>query len=215
MHKLFTVCTEQVRPPYIDHAVSGLPNPTHLEGEIRFDLAKNQQVVTTRSPRIVTLLWVDADETCRQANVLDTSFGINTCQKVELNLGHKLRNKHWNEKAISSVKSWNDSQRILQFVCCCCFCCCCFVVVFFCFVFFFFFLFFFCCCFFLFFFCFFQHFKWRVVSDPDIFRENYKIFFCNFFTWLFVSLNDLAMVKMSCWMLFPFLKYSKTFIDEL
>ena len=32
MHKLFTVCTEQVRSPYTEHAVSGLPNPTHLEG---------------------------------------------------------------------------------------------------------------------------------------------------------------------------------------
>ena len=54
MHKLFTVCTEQVRSPYIEHAASGLPNPTHLEGEVRFDQAQDQQVVTTRSPRIVT-----------------------------------------------------------------------------------------------------------------------------------------------------------------
>ena len=53
MHKLFTVCTEQVRSPYTEHAASGLPNPTHLEGEVRFDQAQSQQVVTTRSPRIV------------------------------------------------------------------------------------------------------------------------------------------------------------------
>ena len=31
-----------------------LPSPTHLEGEVRFDQAQDQQVVTTRSPRIVT-----------------------------------------------------------------------------------------------------------------------------------------------------------------
>ena len=54
MHKLFTVYTEQVSSPYTEHAVSGLPNPTHLEGEVRFDQAQDQQVVTTRSPRIVT-----------------------------------------------------------------------------------------------------------------------------------------------------------------
>ena len=54
MHKLFTVCTEQVRSPYTEHAASGLPNPTHLEGEVRFDQAQDQQVVTTRSPRIIT-----------------------------------------------------------------------------------------------------------------------------------------------------------------
>ena len=54
MHKLFTVCTEQVRSPYTEHASSGLPNPTHLEGEVRFVQAQDQQVVTTRSPRIVT-----------------------------------------------------------------------------------------------------------------------------------------------------------------
>ena len=55
MHKLFTVCTEQVKSPYIEHAASGLPNPTHLEGGgVRFDQAQDQQVITTRSPRIVT-----------------------------------------------------------------------------------------------------------------------------------------------------------------
>ena len=54
MHKLFTVCTEQVRSPYTELAASGLPNPTHLEREIQFDQSQDQQVVTTRSPRIVT-----------------------------------------------------------------------------------------------------------------------------------------------------------------
>ena len=54
MHKLFTVCTEQVRFSHTEHAASRLPNPTHFEGEVRFDQAQDQQVVTTRSPRIVT-----------------------------------------------------------------------------------------------------------------------------------------------------------------
>ena len=54
MHKLFTVCTVQVRSPYTEHAASWLPIPSHLEGEVRFDQAQDQQVVTTRSPRIVT-----------------------------------------------------------------------------------------------------------------------------------------------------------------
>ena len=54
MHKLFTVCTEQMRSPFTEHAASGLPNPTHLEGWVRFDQAQDQQVATTRSPRIVT-----------------------------------------------------------------------------------------------------------------------------------------------------------------
>ena len=53
MHKLFTVCTEQVTSPYTEPAASGLSNPTHLEGEVRFDQAQDQQVVTTRSPRKV------------------------------------------------------------------------------------------------------------------------------------------------------------------
>ena len=58
MHKLFTVCTEQVRSLYTEHAASGLPNPTHFEGGgargILFDQAQDQQAVTIRSPRIVT-----------------------------------------------------------------------------------------------------------------------------------------------------------------
>ena len=54
MYILFTVCTEQVRSPYIEHAASGLPNPTPSEGEVRFNQGQGQQVVTTRSPQIVT-----------------------------------------------------------------------------------------------------------------------------------------------------------------
>ena len=54
MHKLFTVCTEQVRSPYTEHVASALPNPTHFEGEVRFDQAQDHQVRSTRSPRIVT-----------------------------------------------------------------------------------------------------------------------------------------------------------------
>ena len=54
MHKLFTVSTQQVRSPYTEHAASGLPYSTHSEGEVRFDQAQDNQVVTTRSPRIVT-----------------------------------------------------------------------------------------------------------------------------------------------------------------
>ena len=55
MHTLFTVCTQQVGSPYTEHAASGLPNPNHLEGEVRFDQTQDQQVVvTTCSPRILT-----------------------------------------------------------------------------------------------------------------------------------------------------------------
>ena len=54
IHKLFTVYAEQVRSQYTERVASGLPNPTHLEGEVRFDQAQDQQVVTTGSPRIVT-----------------------------------------------------------------------------------------------------------------------------------------------------------------
>ena len=54
MHKLFTVRREQVKSPYTEHAASGLTNPTHLEWDVRFDQAQDQQVVTTRGPRIVS-----------------------------------------------------------------------------------------------------------------------------------------------------------------
>ena len=37
-HKLFTVCTEQIRSPYTEHAASGLTSPTHLEGG--YDLSR-------------------------------------------------------------------------------------------------------------------------------------------------------------------------------
>ena len=42
---LFTVCAEQVRSLYTEHAASGLPEPTHLEGEVRFVQAQDQQVL--------------------------------------------------------------------------------------------------------------------------------------------------------------------------
>ena len=44
IYKLFTVCTDQVRSPYTKRAASGLPNPTPLEGEVRFVQAQDQQV---------------------------------------------------------------------------------------------------------------------------------------------------------------------------
>ena len=51
--KLFTVCTELVRSPYIEHAASGLPNPTRLEGGgVRFIQAQDQQVL----PHIVRVV---------------------------------------------------------------------------------------------------------------------------------------------------------------
>ena len=39
---------------YTEHAASGLPNLTSLEEEVRFAQAQDQQVDTTRSPRIIT-----------------------------------------------------------------------------------------------------------------------------------------------------------------
>ena len=38
----------------VEHAASGLPNPTPLEKEARFVQPQDQQVVTKRSPRIIT-----------------------------------------------------------------------------------------------------------------------------------------------------------------
>ena len=38
----------------VHNAASGLHNPTHLEGWVRCIQAQDQQVVTTRSPRIET-----------------------------------------------------------------------------------------------------------------------------------------------------------------
>ena len=43
-----------MRYPYTEHAASGLPNPTHLDGDVRFVQVQDQQIVTTRSPRTVT-----------------------------------------------------------------------------------------------------------------------------------------------------------------
>ena len=45
-----------MRSPYIEHAASGLPNPTPFEGGggVRFVQAQDKQVVITRSPRIIT-----------------------------------------------------------------------------------------------------------------------------------------------------------------
>ena len=43
-----------MRSLYTEAAGRGLPNPTHLVGEVRRVLAQYQQVVTTRSSRIVT-----------------------------------------------------------------------------------------------------------------------------------------------------------------
>ena len=43
-----------MRSPYTVYAASGLPNPTHLEEDVRFDQAQDLQVVTTRSPPVVT-----------------------------------------------------------------------------------------------------------------------------------------------------------------
>ena len=50
----FTVRAEQAWSPYTGHAMSGLPNPTHLEGGgVRFVQAQVQQV-TIQSPKIIT-----------------------------------------------------------------------------------------------------------------------------------------------------------------
>ena len=42
-------CIEQVMSPYTEHAASGLPNPTHLEREVRFVQAQLGQ----GQPRII------------------------------------------------------------------------------------------------------------------------------------------------------------------
>ena len=41
---LFTVGAEQMRSPYTEHAASGLPSPTRLEG-VRFVQAQNKKVL--------------------------------------------------------------------------------------------------------------------------------------------------------------------------
>ena len=40
----YAVCTEYVRSPYTEHATSGLPNPNHLEGEVRFIQDQDQLI---------------------------------------------------------------------------------------------------------------------------------------------------------------------------
>ena len=52
--KLFTVCTEQVRSPYIEHAASGLPNLTCLEGGYTIYPDSRPAGITTCSPRMLT-----------------------------------------------------------------------------------------------------------------------------------------------------------------
>ena len=52
VEKLFTVCTELVRSPYIEHAASGLPNPTRLEGGGTIYPISRPAGVTTHSLRI-------------------------------------------------------------------------------------------------------------------------------------------------------------------
>ena len=46
-----------MRSPYTEHAASGLPNPTHLEGEVRFVYAQNQQL-TTRNEIVTECLLI-------------------------------------------------------------------------------------------------------------------------------------------------------------
>ena len=51
---VFTLCTEFVNSPYIEPTASGLPNPTPVEGEVRFIQAPDQSVVSRRTPRQAT-----------------------------------------------------------------------------------------------------------------------------------------------------------------
>ena len=53
---LFTVCTEQVRSPYIEHEASGLPNPTRLEGGGPGTICPVSRPAgfTTSCPRMIT-----------------------------------------------------------------------------------------------------------------------------------------------------------------
>ena len=75
MHKLFTVCTEHVRFPYTEHAASGLPNPTHLEGEVRFIQAHDKQVFTTFNfHQISTFLYRFQKGTWRLSSAANTPW---------------------------------------------------------------------------------------------------------------------------------------------
>ena len=51
---VFTLCTEFVNSPYIEPTASGLPNPTPVEGEVRFIQAPDQSVVSRHTPRQAT-----------------------------------------------------------------------------------------------------------------------------------------------------------------
>ena len=42
--KIIYIMYRLVKSPYIEHAASGLPNPTRLEGKVRFIQAPDQQV---------------------------------------------------------------------------------------------------------------------------------------------------------------------------
>ena len=44
-NKIIYSMYREVRSPYTEHAASGLPNPTPLEGEVRFIQATDQQML--------------------------------------------------------------------------------------------------------------------------------------------------------------------------
>ena len=44
-YKTMKIIYSKVRSPYIEHAASRLPNPTRLEGAVRFIQAQDQQVL--------------------------------------------------------------------------------------------------------------------------------------------------------------------------
>ena len=71
---LFTVCTEQMRSPYTEHAASGLPNPTRLEGggsnsillstDISTEERRNMSIVERYASVTYTCLSGDAKQNC-------------------------------------------------------------------------------------------------------------------------------------------------------
>ena len=72
-----------MRSLYNEHAASGLPNPTHLEGKVRYDQAQDQQVVTTRSPRIVTKCLLPRSVLIKMYVYAIYSYHIGTIRKHE------------------------------------------------------------------------------------------------------------------------------------
>ena len=70
--------------PYTEHAASGLPNPTYLEGAggVRFDQAQDQQVVTTRSPRIVTEYLLTRSMLIKSMYAIYSRFRIGTILSI-------------------------------------------------------------------------------------------------------------------------------------